>query len=343
MRKLLITLSGAEYGQTSGGVLIAGSWVGDTLDDGAIACFESDGTLIDPAIPVVSTSEVYFGLGRTTYGLLTSTLIDRTSLVYNKYAYLAPRAKVMVHGDDGTTGNELAFPTIVAGQTYGYTITDNSQPIEKTSRMKTYSVTAVTGDTDNTILARLIAAINADTARVCNAAVINGDDGVSFTGITAGVDFKAVPYADMKTLVTGMLVEGNGAAGACTSAIIDGVFYNASTTVTLAVKYGHTPLLLVQSGYVGEGTATAIAATEKDYSTEQGNINAWRMINELWKVTSRVVTGQTYTCYVIEWITPNQSVNIGQLDGNAKQTLVLAVPSGDAAAILAIDTVLAAL
>lgn len=343
MRKLLITLSGAEYGQTSAGALIAGSWTGDTLDDGAIACFESDGTLIDPTVPVVSTSEVYFGLGRTTYGLLNSNLIDRTTLVYNKYAYVAPRAKVMVHGDDGTTGNELAFPTIVAGQTYGYVITDNSQPVEKTSRMKTYSTVAVTGDTDNTILARIVALINADTARVCNAAVINGDDGVSFTGITAGVDFKAVPYEDMKTLVTGMLVEGNGAAGACTSGIIDGTFYSASTTVTLATKYGHTPLLLVQSGYVGEGTATAILATEKDYSTEQGNINAWKMIPELWEVTSRVVTGQTYTCYVIEWITPNQNVNIGQLDGNAKQLLVIAVPSGDAAAILAIDTVLAAL
>jgi len=61
MRKLLISLSGAEYGQTSAGALIAGAWVGDTLDEGAIACFESDGTLIDPTIPVVSTSEVYFG------------------------------------------------------------------------------------------------------------------------------------------------------------------------------------------------------------------------------------------------------------------------------------------
>lgn len=343
MRKLLISLSGAEYGQTSAGALIAGAWVGDTLDEGAIACFESDGTLIDPTIPVVSTSEVYFGLGRTTYGLLTSNLIDRTTLTYNKYAYLAPRAKIMLHGDDGTTGNELAFPTIVAGQVYGYTIVDNSQPIEKTSRLKTYSVTAVTGDTSTTILTKLVAAINADTARVCNASIVNVNDGVLFTGITAGVDFKATPFADMKTLVSGMLVEGNGTAGACTSAIIDGVFYSASTTVTLATKYGHSPVLLVQSGYVGEGTSTAIAATEKDYSTTQGNINAWRMINELWKVTSRVVAGQTYTCYVIEWIASKQSLNIGQLDGNAKQTLVLAIPSGDAAAILAIDNILAAL
>jgi len=341
MRRLLIGLAAAGY---STGVA-AGVWQIDSLADGSLAFFENDGTLIDGTTPVITQDSVFVALGRTTVGAERSVLIDRGTLSYNKYAYLAPRAKIMVHGDDGTgaaTLGKLVFPTIVAGQTYGYVITDNSKPVETTSRTKIYPYTAITGDTATTILTKVVALINADTTRVCNAAILSTNLGVSFTGITAGVDFKALPYMEMKTLVAGMVVEGIGAGGAATSAIIDGVFYSATTTITLTVKYGHSPVLLVQSGYVGEGTAAEIKATELEYSPEQGNINAWRMINELWKVPSRVVTGQTYTCYVIEWIAPNTNVNIGQLDGNPKQTLVLAIPVGDAM-ITAVDNILAAL
>ena len=352
MRKLLTSLSGVGYATG----ITTGVWQIDSLADGSLAFFENDGTLIDGAAPVITTTELFVALGRTTVGADKSVMIDRRSVAYNKYVYTAPISKQVVFGDDGTAvaGNELVFPTIVAGQEFGFVINDNTLPIEKTSRQHIYTHTTVSGDTAAIIMSDLISQIHGDfqcPVDCIATTVAHPEYGCYFVGnkgtyvgtIAAGADFAVSLYNDMNSVGHANIIEAyNAAAGAASTVIINGTQYDATTTPTLATFYGHTPVLLAQSGYKGEGTATDITAAELDYSTEQGNINAWYMINQLWTVPSRVVAGQTYTCYIIKWTAPNTQVDIGSLEKNPPQVLVLAVPSTDAVMIAAIDTILAA-
>lgn len=328
--QIITHLSGVVY--ASG--VVNGAWEMASLADGAIGFFEKDGTLIDSLIPVVTADEVYVALGRTTWGAVKSGMIDRQSLKYTKNVYVAPSIERKVYGDDGTTGNEIAFPTIVAGQQYGFEVTNLELPVEITNRVKEYVYTTITGDTSNIICAAIAALITADPNAIVTCTVVNGNDGFQFVG-AAGVHYAVAPMYDM--IGRGLLVEAadDNVINNVVEAVIDGEYY---TGATLTAKYHVAPVLLVTRGGEGTGTSVQILAAEEEYSAQQGNTGINK--NNNYSVPSRVVLGQTYTQYILTWTTPQTVV---QRDSNYECMLMLAIPSGDAVAIAAVDTILAAL
>ena len=340
MRELFVNKTGISYGLSTAGGKIAGTWAADLLTEGSLAVFESDGTLIDDVAPVVTTPSVYFAKGLVGNGTQMGALVNRKTLKYNKYLYTAPVAKVVSYG---SPVSNLVFPTIVAGQIYGFCIVDGTQPFEKTSRTQEYTYTAVTGDTATTILAKVAALIQGVSTIVT--VVATAGTQITFTGITAGTEFTVTPLFDMATLVTGLMIEAASTTSPSPSAILNGTYYDASTTPTLVSVYGAATVAaaVATQVVVAEGDATSLTVTETDFSTEKGNINALWMMQPLWTKPSDIVPSQTYTCYVLTWTNENQSGSVPTRDVDFEQLMILAVPSGYAAMILSLDTILAAL
>ena len=344
MRELFINKTAISYGLSTSGGKIAGTWQADLLTEGSLAAFESDGTLIDDVVPVVTTPSIFFGKGLVGNGTQVGAMINRKTLKYNKYLYTAPVAKVMSHGSNNVAANNLVFPTITAGQIYGYSVVDESQPFEKLSRMQIYTYTASTGDTQTLVCQKLAAIINANST-IVSVAVTGAGLAMVFTGLTAGIPFMIEPVYDMQASVTGMIIEAASTTSPSPSAVINGVYYDAATTVTLNTIYGSATVLAAVATMlvIAEGDATSLTVTETDFSTEKGNINALWMMQPLWTKPSDVVVGQTYSMYVLTWTNENQSGIVPTRDADYEQQLILAVPSGYAAMILSLDTVLAAL
>lgn len=348
MKQILI-VNHATYGD---GMTVATDTIDnvDALTSTALVAFNIDdptpaksGVCVQPTPFVVTGNSIMFALGTATTPILSKP-IDRASVSYNKYVYVAPVAKIMsfgqAHSNDDAVANRITFPTIAVGDVYGITLIDKTKPYENLSRVRQYEISAISTDTQQKILERLRDMINADTLAPCTAALVNTDKGILFTGKTAGSDFTMKPMWSL--IDTSFTVEGdNSLTAGGTSAIIDGVLYSGAA---LTAKYGKASVYdsnPLPINNVGEGTATQIAQTETDYSVSRGNINAVYMLPELWQVSSKVVAGTTYTVYVIKWVAPTKYP--GHEDTNFEQELIIAVPSGNAAIITIIDDLLAKL
>ena len=353
MKQILI-VNHATYGD---GMTLATDTIDnvDALSSTALVAFNIDdptpaksGVCVQATPFAITGNSIMFALGTASTPILSKP-IDRASVSYNKYVYAAPVAKIMSFGQadvaDDAVENRITFPTIAVGDVYGITLIDKTKPYENLSRVRQYEISAISTDTQATILTKLVALINSDTLAPCTAALVNTDKGILFTGKTAGSDFTMKPMWSL--IDTSFTVEGdNSLTAGGTSAIIDGVLYNAGTTITLTTKYGNATVYNsnpLPVNNVGEGTATQIAKTETDYSGGRGNINAVYMLPELWKVPSKVVPGTTYTVYVINWVAPTKYP--GHEDTNFEQELIIAVPStaGYAALTTIIDDILAKL
>jgi len=107
MREILVAIDSAAitYADSTGGGTIAGTWEADLLTAGALAVFDKDGTLIDGAIPVPSSDEITFAIGKNGNGAYLTNHVSRKTLKYFKQVYVAPVAKIMLHGDDNTYCN----------------------------------------------------------------------------------------------------------------------------------------------------------------------------------------------------------------------------------------------
>lgn len=331
MRQILITKGDVNYAY-DGADDITGADEITGLADGALACLEKNGTLVDDTLPNVTQDAIYFALGRTSYGPLLTPLIDIASLKYQKTAYVAPVAKVIVVGsntDGGTTYNCNLPSSPVAGTTAEIMLIDQDKPHHDRTREKIYQYVVKTGDTAATIEAAIIAKINADANRIATAAEIDSTnhDGFSLTAVTAGNNFSVV--------CGGILAEAD---------VLEYKEIKHAGTAGLTEGYASGVSTVVVANVVGMGTPAQITELELDYSTELGNTGLDSRGVELYSAASRVVSTATYTTYVLTWTTPSDNPLIPK--PNMTQQLVIAVPSGDTGAgktIAALDAILASL
>lgn len=329
MRQLFITKGTVDYAYKTAGD-IAGYNELNLLADGALACLLSDGTLVDDTLPNVTTSEIYFALGRTSNGPLVTPLIDIASMAYKKTAYTAPAAQIMVIGsttDQGTTYN-LNLSTPVVGTTASITIIDETKTFDNRTREKEYQYVVKTGDTVALIAAGIIAKINADATGIVTAAMVDttNSDGFKLTADTAGNKFNVTCGG---ILANADVLGYNEIVFAGTAGI------TAGPTTSLAV---------VAANNIGQGTPAQIAELEADFSTEMGNTGLQDRGVSLYTTASRVVAGATYVQYNITWTKPDNNPILPKLP--VVQQLVIAVPSGDIGAgkhIAALDSILASL
>lgn len=115
----------------------------------------------------------------TSNGLKQSPIIIKANATCTYKAYTAPVAKVM-----NIVSNIV---TMQAGDIAGFIVTDTTKPAHVLSRNRQYIYTIEDGDTEATVIAALIALVNADASRVVNAT--SGTD-IVLTRITAGKNFQ---------------------------------------------------------------------------------------------------------------------------------------------------------
>lgn len=303
----------------------------NSLTDGALVALDSNGKTLSGTSPQINTDAFYFALGRTTGGPKLSRWIDRKSMKWTKTAYTAPAAKVMVLGTnvDTVTTYNLNLPSVIVEfDIAGVRLVDLDKPVYDTTRYIDAEVTMRGGETATQVVAKVIAAMNADAkfSSLVTAAQIDADNGISITGKTAGFNFSLEPYgilSDADVLAYNEIVRAGTVGLNAGPASI--------TTVVVALEKG-------------KGTPADITALELEASTYSGNANSNYRPSEKWSVPTRVVSTETYVQYIITWTTPNDNELVPKQ--NMQQELCIAVPSGDTGAgktILALETILSSM
>lgn len=308
MRDIIIGKDIAYALSTAGGV-IAGSWAADLLTDGGIAIVNNAGTIVAhnaanlngiPYVNILTKSGTH---NKTSFPLQ----VGKTK--YSKRAYVAPVAKVMALGSEAAAaaGNKaLNLPaTLSVGDVIGIGVVNLSLPVENTSRYKEYTITAVAGDLltgvgANNIITKLTAKINADANRIVQAVAHN--DGA---GNNDGIKLTSKTAGQ----VFGMYH-------------VDGILKDADISIITDVT-------------LGSGTVADIIELHQATKSRDGN-NSYRTDNDImFTGANQIVAGTTYTTYVFTTEVPNTDV-ISQ-SNKPPMELVIAVPSGSAAVIAAID------
>ena len=165
-----------------------------SLAVGAYAIIDKDtaSATYDQVVSIAASSEAetpakFQFVTMTSNGLKWSPIITKANATCSAQAYVAPVAKVM------TINNSISG--IEVGKQYGFIVTDLTKPQHQLSRNRTYIYTAVSGATESTINAALIALVNADSNRVVNAT--SGTD-IILTAITAGNNFQVSLFGDLR-------------------------------------------------------------------------------------------------------------------------------------------------
>lgn len=329
MKQILITKLNVDYGASTGATITTSDGI-NLLADGALACFESSGAIVDGASPSVSSPAIYFALGRTGKSRLITPLIDLATLKFTKLAYTAPAAKVIVVGsptDGGTTYNINIPSSPTVGSIASVMLINQSKPHHDRTREKTYEYQVRLGDNAASVATAIVAKINADASKIATAAMVDttNKDGFKLTAVTAGVDFSVVCGGIM---INADVLGYNEVLNAGTAGITKG-------RISLT-----TPVVAQNPG---QGTYAQILGMEEDYSTELGNNGVPSKEVNLFTLNSRAVVGETYVQYELTWTMPNDNPLIPK--ANMQQSLTIAVPSADTGTgkiITALDAILAA-
>lgn len=356
MKELLVVKTGTTYGQVNGNAptsgLITPATSIDKLDDGTLAVVEVNGAFVNGVAPTPTDSRLYFCIGRTTYGTKKSNIIERGGIVeWKKNAYVAPVAKIMTigAGDATETGFTLNPPsTVTVGMNFGVSVIDIDKVATWTylEAVKNYNYQAKAGDIATgtsaltNVYLKLMAVINADPNRLVN--VTSKTLGANIAGLV----FTAINYVNFGLgIATGELNGANvveAVNSAKTQAIVDGVYYDANTTVTLATKSGVGAGVLVVAVPFNQGTGTSaqVLELESDCTTEDGNTDR-QTAHTTWEIPSSVVSGTQYTVYTIVYKIPN--VNTKHTAEPVLQVLNIAVVTiggTNATTITALDNIL---
>jgi hypothetical protein len=316
MRELLV-LKNVAYLAKSGGGSISGINEVNLLDVGALAVLSNENTTV--AYPNPSLADklgVMFAVGQDStknqLGSKISNIIPRRGrVIVEKKVYSAPVKEVQAIGAETASSPDgvLSIPsTLVEGTIASIKILDITRvgiPAQKIVNVE-YKVKA--GDTAATVVAALVAKLNAHPMKFVTAAAVNTDDGILLTADDFGTKFSVAVQG---------IIQG--------STIVNSMNFPANT--------------IVKGMYSGYGTAAQIAALETEFSGYEGNTNRVHMPALFWTYQSAVDSSATYTTWAITW-EDNEMRSFGGKPSN-REELVIAAPSGASTLIATIDDILA--
>lgn len=276
------------------------------LNAGGVAIFNQSTGAIVPASTVLgaTTGQTYmFAVANGDDGTVKPDIIsiqwDKVKSITSKVA-AAATAKVMAFGD---ISMQLAFGTITAGSTYTLVIIDKDKSIHATDRRRMYSVISVTGDTSVTIVNKFVNKIANDSFQTVVASNFSSSVGIKFVGL-AGRNYTVEVMDDL--VGVGSVIEA--AKADLSGAFIDGQYYDASTPVTLATKYGNAVLDGDEGadiGYAmysdGFGTYAQVKEVVEELSSHKGDIKSTYRTDAFYSANTNLEAGATYKMYTIEY------------------------------------------
>lgn len=282
----------------------------NTLDTGSLAIFTEGGVLVTAANMGTVLDDVrkcYFAVGNqqsaaTAKSMITVPFPRIGSVTYNKQTYTAPVKLRKFIGSDGTVGS-LNMPTYYNGSVATLKITDTTPGLrtvttEYLPEQFRYQYTGIPGDTNNTMITKLIAAINLDPDRIVDLTVVGSQVGIQIDARNFGTTF-AISLDDALVGATVEQPEGS-VVGA-----------------SVAINYGI-------------GTYDAVQSLEDNYSVERGNTNRTYFPIQYYSNPALSLSGSTYNLYTIEWDDYRSMPNGFQPTNRFE--IVVAIPTGTALA-----------
>lgn len=328
MKKMIIAANGVNFGALTGGGVAADITDVNNLADGTLAFFDEAGTYIDGSAAITGGDLAVALGGGMDNGSRVINGIDRASLTWDRAAYVAPVAKVMFIGEDsGAVYGALNLPaTIAKGDIYGVRIIDKSLPSTDSRSMINIEVvadtaTVLTGLTANNIIAKLVAAINAnDRASALLTAVAvaaaGNNVGIQFTAATAGKDFTARPTQNLQNATYGESQIQNG---------------------TYAAAY-ITPAAPVIANNSGNGTPEQVKELYDKYKARLGD-SAYPF-PEFYTQDNNLSTALTYD---LHHLTYNSYMSDDNNEKPYVLSLIIAVPSTNVNIVNALTAIAAAI
>ena len=286
MKQILITKTGVIYGYNGVNTL---DEVYSGLAQGALVAFTEDGTYLDGATTELFKN-FYFVLG-TQEGPITTPIINYKTFSYSKDAYVAPVMPIRVIGTEAGGNGALNFPaslTTYIGKSASIMLVDKRYPPNDKRREKYYTVPITAVSTNASILTAIVAAITADTKKICSAALAGGSAGIVLTGL----------YGDFDWVNMG------------------GVFEN-TTQATAGGSFA--------AYVIGHGTYAQVLQIEKDFSPLRGNTSNTLLRDALFSVTWQAVTAITYNIYTLRWHAEQEAIYGTEVP--KWQELLIAVPT----------------
>lgn len=284
------------------------------LDTGSIAIFTEAGALVTAANMGTVLDDVkrcYIAVGNqatVTGGAKSMITVPFPRIGFNvsyrKDAYVAPVKLRKFIGSDGTTaGTALNMPTYANGNIVQLRIINTTPGLRTMASVEgtevyRYEYTGIPGDTNNTMITKLIAnKINADSDRIVNATVVGSQTGIQLDAIDFGTTFSIT----LDESLQGATVEQP-----------EGTIVG----VSVAINYGL-------------GTSDAVLALEDAYSPERGNTAKYANLpTKYYSNPSLVVAGETYNLYTIQW-DDARSMPLGAQQ-TSRFSIVVAIPNGTA-------------
>lgn len=185
------------YAAKRGGGTISGINEIHLLAEGAIAFFTENNALIATSVALTDidlVKQYYIAVGdaSSTNGIRRSPLIDRDAFSVVKNAFMDPVYQVTTIGLD-TTGS-MNFPaTFETGTFASIVVTDTTLGRRQPGQTKRYEVPVYASSTDASIIAALVALINAHEGAVVTAEALGAgsDEGITLTANEVGTTFVA--------------------------------------------------------------------------------------------------------------------------------------------------------
>lgn len=269
------------YSAKVGGSTIAGMNEIDLLDTGALAFFTEDGVLItnaNKATALVDKEKILVAVGNQLTGSAAKAFISvpiprgQGKVRYEKVAYVAPVKLTKFVGSDGTIG-ALNMPTFAVGNIAAIKITDTTLGLRSMGAIDKqeifrYEYEAIPGDTNNTMITKLIAKINADSDCPVNATVVGSQAGINITADNYGTTFT---IGLDEALIGATVEQPEGTIGSSVAMV------------------------------AGTGTSDQVLALEDTFSAERGNTNRLWLAGSYYSNPSLVTSGATYNQYTIHW------------------------------------------
>ena len=318
MKHQLIGKDSVAYAAKIGGGTIASSNETNLLASGAIALFDPNGVLITTGNSTTilnGQTEFYMALGSgsAATGAKISGLIKK-NLDYGfvKQSYTAPTAQVSFIGQNSVGGGSMNFPTFVPGDeaiitiVYGTTL-EGIQVGTNTAFKQRYSYVVNASDTNATIVAGLIAEVNADANALVSATAVGSNVGIQLTG--------------KSPVVTNLFYNNDNKGPLIFQLATDGLAINADVYAT-----GLTGTDGSVNAFAGFGTPAELLASEDETSYYEGKSQGIMLPQIWWSVASLVDPSETYDTYVAQW-TPTRSSG-QKLVGTTEQQLLVALPNG---------------
>lgn len=193
---LIVNKPSVAYAAKTGGGTIANIYEINLLASGAIAIFTEENILVTAATSaasLVGVQQFWIAMGSVDgKAAIKTPPIDRDAFHQLKTAYVAPVKQVSFIGEDSGGTGALNLPAALTTDMVATVKIVETTGVFQAGGKLSYEVRVTSGETNATLVTKIINAINNNPSSVVVAAVVGASVGISLTAKEFGVQFEVL-------------------------------------------------------------------------------------------------------------------------------------------------------